>query len=484
MNAEKFLSQIFKVKQSIEAYQCVSESVLKESKDDCNSFTRIVVEIEITFSNLDSKKDGEADTVKKARNIYENMKNKDLLTIVKSIQTIDQVWDSWDNIKLTSVVKSDSWVNNCKKIFGFSSENASLDQNTFLGDLSTLMTKIGKIVTEKIEYVCMKLLSLNNQVESSFMSFLQFFTEAEILMFLEFMKLSKESLLRYLPIEKGSQSLFKKSKESLFKYFELHDQYFNKILRNYQIETLEKFLTSAQKGINVMKYIKDFASKFSIPLQVQEYILQSKDYKEMMKHVSQFVWKIEDSIYKTSFLLNNRCTNANREVLSKYYKTLKKEYTVISDARCLVNHLVPFGIVPSSILAKSLQHIKKETEELKKFSIDVMKSFPLVQENHTKIYTLYNNLIFIEKHFKDVAPSVANLASESRHDMEALCHSCLHDMLPQNNEIQSVSNLVEILILLKKSSMEILCYRNTINTFIDKILTENAKLSKDSGRFI
>jgi len=216
-------------------------------------------------------------------------------------------------------------------------------------------------------------------------------------------------------------------------------------------------------------------------------IQQCKNFDDSNASILASLLQIQDKTCHVSFLLRNETQTANEDDLNAFYKGLVDSIESTNGIECLQ------GIVDSSVIdiitlqSHGKANIMAQAKAIGHRVITLLEAFPNNREACKNIYIWMGNMTSMEICFSAVLVEVANLIKELKQQaQQSLTDRMNGDLRHFLSSLTRVihKELVMHLIMLKKATLEIPCWRVEINSMISNVISKMADQTNNKDRFV
>ncbi|KAL7553099.1 hypothetical protein ACHAWF_018746 [Thalassiosira exigua] len=241
--------------------------------------------------------------------------------------------------------------------------------------------------------------------------------------------------------------------------------------------TLNSVLNDMRKYEQTWQEVKETAKRIDpknySQRRLRDELLAIKDYTSNCQYLLSEIQRRQRAFSRLSFLDDARTNSINEHDHNELYREVVSSLSFFEGIQDLRGHL------PSVADHAPLEHVEKQIECIYRYLEKLMAAFPNIETDFQKIYITRSNFRSIEGCFTE-EPQIAGTARRFRDDIDRKMLLLLRSIEPPTE----MSNITPILILLKKASINIACWRPDINKSVDELLLKMSKIAPNGGHFI
>jgi hypothetical protein len=213
--------------------------------------------------------------------------------------------------------------------------------------------------------------------------------------------------------------------------------------------------------------------------QLRKSLLAFKNYPSLCRDLSSHILSLSSDFCNISFLDETRADSVNEHDRTMLYREVANKLSEIKNTRAFCEHLI--GVEVGLLQDASFHHIESQILCIYKYVIKLMVTFPNVEADYKRLYVWRDNFNSIVDCFASVEPRVAGSARRLREDVDREMSMSLSHIVPSAGEKEE---LIPLLLLLKKASNDISCWRSEAKQAIDDLLLSMSKTAANSGQFM
>ena len=241
--------------------------------------------------------------------------------------------------------------------------------------------------------------------------------------------------------------------------------------------TLNKMKEEAKSWQEIKESVKRMNPKTNTQHELCDKIQAFKDYPSQCQSLLTQIKLIKSEFMKISFLDDKRADSINEYDRNVLYREVTSTLSLLEGIQVLQSHL---SVEVDVMWIESVDHIESQIESINEYLAKIMTTFPSIEVDFRKLNIWRSNLYSIEGCFRGVEPK--KLSGRARRFRDEIDRGMA--LVLKRIEPPAAQKLVSLLLLLKKASNDISCWRNDINKAIDGLLLAMSISAPNGGRFI